>query len=442
MSRRRPSALAPVIVVAAVLIGGGLLSALRDGDGDSDGNDPVERPAIVPEDVERGPAEPPELGSADELESYRLVYRVDAFGPAGVVVDTEVREVARPFAARSEFRAGEPPGGELTSLSVWDFGVTEVGAPDQQRATLLGEPLVPNGEAAVTADLDDAINAGVLVYRAEQQEIAGRTCHRYRTGGPIDVVQLTAPTDAAFADLCIDEAGLVLGESWIVDGQLFRRRTAVEVETGLELDHDRFEALGEPPRFGDGGGLIGQVTADSQFPDVDHWALPVPPDGFRLRGRYSFTPPAAGDTAATLGEQPPIVTGISDVYEASGETVIIVNGGTSNGSDALGDLSGEAVDLGDLGSGYLRRRVRGAELLIRLPEGRFVKVHGTLAADALIAIARDLIRLDGAGKTITALEHGEELPQPAPGDDGIPHEHEGEPEPHTHGGGEVPHSHD
>jgi hypothetical protein len=409
-SRRRRPALGPVIVIAAVLIGGGLYTAVR-GDGDA-GDDTFERPSVIPDDVEAGPDEPPALREAADLESYRIVYRVESYGPNGAVVDTEVREARRPFEARSETRAGTPPGGDLTSLSIWAFGVTEIGAPDQERATLLGEPLVPNGEAAVTADLRDALDAGVLRYRAERQRIAGRSCHRYRTGGPIDVVRLTAPSETEFADLCIDDAGLVLGESWVVDGQLFRRRTAVEVETAIDLDDDRFELLGEPPRYADGGGLVGRVTPDSQFPDVDHWALPSPPDGFRLRGRYSFTPPAPQDEEAFAGQQT-IVTGISEVYEAGGETLIIVNGGTNDDSDPFGDLGDDTIDVGALGTAHVRWKVRGAELLVALPEGRFVKVHGTLGVDALVEVARDLVRLDGTGKTITALP-GEDLPSPAP----------------------------
>ena len=411
-SRRRRPVLAPAIVVAAILIGGGLFTALS-GDGGNDGDTPFERPSIEPAGVENGPRQPPALDGANVPESYRVVYRVEAYGPAGAIVDTEVREVARPFEARAEVRTGAPPGETATSLSVWAFGVTEIGGPDQERATLVGEPVLPNGEAAVTTDLSDAIDAGVLVYRRQRQTIADRTCHRYRTGGPIDVVQLTAPTDTDFADLCIDDDGLVLGESWVVHGELFRRRTAVDVDTGIDLDHHRFEPLGEPPRFGEGGGLIGEVTADSQFPDVDHWALPSAPTGYQLRGRFSFTPPAAGDTAATTGDQAPILTGLSDVYESGPDAVIVVNGGTSNESDALGQLDGDTVDLGQLGTGYVRRRVRGAEILVPLPRGRFVKVHGTVSVDDLVAVARDLVRLDGSGSTITALEGGEELPHPA-----------------------------
>lgn len=447
-SRRRP-VLAPAVVVAAVLVVGGLYSALRD-DGapvQTPGGtaSTVPRPPVEPPGVEEGSDEPPVLDDAGELGSYRVVYRVEAFGPGGGIVDTEVREVRRPFEARVETRAGAPPGDEVTTLSIWTFGVTEIGAIDQERATLLGEPVVPNGEVGTTADLDDAFDAGVLVHLRQQQRIAGRVCHRYRTGGPVDVVQLSAPTAGDFADLCVDAAGLVLGESWVVDGDLFRRRTAVEVDTDVELDDDRFEHVGDPPRFADGGGLIGEVTPDSQFPDVDHWALTLAPDGFEHRGRFSFTPSAGDAPPPVTGDAPGVVTGLSDVYEAGPEAVVVVNGGTSNDADALGDLSElDAVDLGELGTGHLRRRVRGGELLVRLEGGRFVKVHGTLSVDRLVEVARALVRLDGTGKTITALppeRGGEELPQPAPGDEGIPHTHAETEEPPTHEGGDERHTH-
>ncbi|HVM53701.1 MAG TPA: hypothetical protein VM262_10935 [Acidimicrobiales bacterium] len=443
-ARRRPI-LGPAIVVAALLVVGGTLSVLNAGGGDGleprdDTEGTYQRPPIEPPGVEPGPAVPPPMDAADELASYRVVYRVEGFGPSGSVVDTEVREVRRPFDARAESRAGPPPGQELTSVSVWSFGVTEIGGVEQERATLLGEPVLPNGEVGVTADLEEALDAGVLVYRREREQIAGHRCHRFRTGGPVDVVQLTRPTSANFADLCIDDAGLVLGESWVVAGELFRRRTAVEVDLDIDLDDRRFEPVGVAPRFGSGGGLIGQVTTDSQFPGVDHWALPTPPAGFELRGRFSWTPPAGGESAGLTGDHSPIVTGLSDVYESGPAAVIVVNGGTSDGSDALGDLGGDTFDVGELGTGHLRRRVRGAEILVRLDGGRFVKVHGTLSVEDLVAVARNLVVLDGASRTITALEGGENLPRPVPGDEGTPHRHGDAP--HTHEGGEIPHAHD
>jgi hypothetical protein len=81
---------------------------------------------------------------------------------------------------------------------------------------------------------------------------------------------------------------------------------------------------------------------------------------------------------------------------------------------------------------FLRSRRRSRD------GGRFVKVHGTLPADELVGIARELVRLDGAGKTITGVDD-EDLPRP--GDGGVPHTH-GDEEPHTHDDGEVPHTHD
>jgi hypothetical protein len=53
-----------------------------------------------------------------------------------------------------------------------------------------------------------------------------------------------------------------------------------------------------------------------------------------------------------------------------------------------------------------------------------------------------LVRADGAGRTITGLEGGEDLPRPAPADQGRPHTHADDEAPHTHEGGEEPHSHD
>jgi hypothetical protein len=413
-TRRRGPILLPVVLLAAVLIVGGLWSALRDDDGEP--KQPVApsvpaEPAIEPAGVHEGPAEPPALLAAGDLMAYRLVYRVEAYGSSGSIVDTEVHEVRRSFEARVETRTGEPPGTDLTTLSIWGFGFTEIGAPGQQRATLIGEPVLPGGEAGVTGDLTDAIDAGSLVYREQQQAILGRDCYRYRTGGPVDVVRLTEPTRTDFADLCIDDAGLVLSESWVVKGQLFRRRTAVELDTDATFDDNRFQPTGTAPVFGEGGGLIGQVTPDSQFPDVVHWALPAPPEGFRHRGLYSFTP--AAPTTAELGDGSTVLTGLSDVYESGADAVIIVNGGTNDHTDAIGDVGGDSVDLGDLGTGFVRRRARGAEILVRLDRGRFVKVHGTLPLDDLVAIARSLVPLDGAGKTITRLEGGEDLPQPS-----------------------------
>src|SRR5205085_6718127 len=92
---------------------------------------------------------------------------------------------------------------------------------------------VPPAMAGFDQRLDtvmgEALKDATLV-RRERRRVAGRDCQVYRAAAPL-VERLTPfdPHGPDYADECIDEAGLLLEETWFDGGSLLRHRVATEV---------------------------------------------------------------------------------------------------------------------------------------------------------------------------------------------------------------------
>lgn len=460
-SRRRPPARWPMFALLGILLAVVVIGIVRRDDGDETA-DPDEPPATttttsVPTSEVPGDPDLPD----EQVAAYRILYRVEGFGSAGSIVDTEERWVRRPFDSRVETRAGEVPGmpGRPTFSQVAVFGVLESAGSDQGGVGVLTVgPNAAPGEARLV-DLSTMEENGLAEFRHEGREIAGRDCQVWRLGGPIDVGRTDAPTETDHADVCVDEAGLVLQETWVVDGTTLRRRTAQEVDLSPDLDDDRFEIGGEPTAPRDGGGGFGQVTDESRAPGVTSWELPDPPDGFEHEGRYAFSPPNVEDDTSPVPL--PRVGVILDVYLDGPDLLVVENGGVSSGDQAFGTAQGSiSVDLGDLGEGELLVGLWENAVRIDLGEGRFVRVRGTLTVDDLLAVARALEPVDGTGAEVVPIVP----PEPEPdvplimditrcttvdGElvcetieaDPVEHEHD-DGETHSHGAGGEPHRHE
>ncbi len=396
MARRRGPARWPLVVVAALFVGLGVL-LLVDDDGGSgrplEGESPVTTTATIVGEPIDGDAEPIELERTD----YAITYRVEGFTDGGAVVDIERRWVRPPYASRVETVPADDEDAAPTFLQIADFGILQTGREDEEPVVLRTEPSVAPGDVRVDVD--------GLEWRHEARTVLDLRCQVFRSAGPVDVARQPA-VDAGedtWADLCVGDDGLLLQEEWVIDGEPFRRRTAIELDASPALDDGLFEPGGQPTD-GPEGGALGELTADSVPPGVAFYALAEPPPGFRHRGRFGYSPPRA---AIEVGQaEPSKVALILDVYEdGDGGLLVVANGGTSDNTDVVAvDPSDDTVSLGPIGPGEVHRDLRQNEVRAAFDRGRFLRVWGTLPVPDLVDVARTL--------TATTDPDGEVTPKP------------------------------
>lgn len=383
----------------AVVGGAGVLVAVISGGGDDTPPGPPPVAALPGAVVHAGdaPVDRPgapvvatggELALGPDVDGFHITYRVDTD-----VATTETIWVWRPFEARQEARPGEPPGGEIQSVQIDVLGDLALLRPATD-PLVLAVPPGPGGPdlrpRAVLADL----LARRAVDRREIREVEDRRCQVYRFGSTITggVLATNDPTTGEWADVCIDEDGLVLEEIWVIDSKVVRRRLAVAVIVNPPRD-PKLLAYDPNARVTPelGGGSVRKVAAGTR-PGGEWWEAPAPPDGFTYLGRYAVVPaqlrsPSSGtigDTNAT----------IADVW-TSGPDLVVVDQTVDEAPASRELADAEPVDLGDLGAGAAARSMRLSEVRAVTPGGRLLRVYGTVRLDTLIELARSLERVDG-----------------------------------------------
>ena len=321
----------------------------------------------------------PPLVVGDVPDRYRITYRVET---ADAPDSTDVLVVDRPFDSRLET-------GSSTQVSTFRrVSFTGAGAAP----VIVAQPPAP---AASDLRLDLVLPNDVVETRG-RRTVAGRPCQVYRSGVPLSTGALSPPTDDEHTDTCVDEAGLLLAEEYVVDGDVVLARTATEVELSPDVDAADF-AIGDPTVPVDrGGGSVLEVEATSRR-EGSFWELAEPPAGFRHRGRYAVVPPQA-DVFADPTREGELVASASDVYVRGHDVVVVDQGATLRGAEAFPPTPGARVESIDgLGDAEVLLLPRGPEVRVRLDGGRFVRVFGTVPTDDLLAIARSLREVQGDG---------------------------------------------
>lgn len=334
-----------------------------------------------------------------------VVYRVERVATG--VVDTERRLVRAPFEVRIETHRAEPDEADLdadpTLLDIAVLGGAETGPAGQDRLLVVVPPTPALRGAHLGTDLAAAEEAGLLEPLGFGRQVAGRACTELRTGAPLDGGLLRAPTDDDRADVCVDDAGIVLREEVSSGGQVVERRTALSVDPdpdldGAELD-EAFAPLGHRIPEADGGGRVRLVTPDSRPPDVAHYELAAPPAGTELLGRFGVLtdtvpgPNAAGSVGAVIS--------MVDVHAGGGEVVVVENGAAVVGGPVLGrgDVPVPLPFAPDATAVFL---TTGVELRAPLASGRFVRVTSTLPLADTVALARSMRVVEGPGRVVPA----------------------------------------
>ncbi|MEX2393563.1 MAG: hypothetical protein WD826_03680 [Actinomycetota bacterium] len=165
----------------------------------------------------------------DVTRGYRAVYLIDDRAGDRPSVRTEVVGVHRPYGGRIENRPGRPPGGEVSSgrVSNREFGwqLDDGGALQFGFRRPSGGPTRDVSYAAMR----DAADAGVVVQGGAGSAL-GRRCTWFFFRDPFPE-PLAPPTDDDRIEACVDPAGVLLREAWIIDGKVQRITETVALET-------------------------------------------------------------------------------------------------------------------------------------------------------------------------------------------------------------------
>jgi hypothetical protein len=330
-----------------------------------------------------GPSEPARSGARAPLAGYTITYRVE------VTIDAPERSrrvltVRRPFAG-SDRTTPEGPPGPVSGLVATGGHLYRL---DPDRAVDLGDqgPAVAPGDLRLAAQLPALERLGLAEARGTAA-FAGRACRRFRFGGPV-TDPFKQPSDAEYADVCIDADGLVLAEEWYLDGKILRRTEAETVNVTPPGD-EAFD-LGGRPVVPAPAVTLTTLPAD-RLPDTGqpYWTADPPPAGFALHGRYRTAP---ADPASGLPLSGATVT--ADAYR-SGVDVVWVEHRT--GTDLPVEPptgTGERVEAGTLGGGWLWLTPQGPQVRVA-QERQVVVVRGTVGPDDLLAFARSIRPLQG-----------------------------------------------
>ena len=378
MTRRRPlvAALAVVgmAVVGAVLVGRGGDDDVRAGSMKTGGS-PVEI------------GEPPL--------TYRIDYRVVARGGGDEVVTSDRLLVRRPFESRLESYDDAVPRGDPASIQVARLGRLLLDGPGRNAVVAVRPPAPGASDLRVDAVLDDALDAGVLE-RRERREVLGRPCQVYRSAAPLTTHALSRAGDASeHADTCVDADGLVLEEVLVDDGDVLLRRVAIDVEVDPALTDEQFET-GEPTVPENlGGGLWRELTPTSRTPG--RFFEPELPPGFDRAGRYAVVPGGEPDPSGLPITSQRRVTFVSDVLADERDVIVIDQGSTTDGSQALPGAPDGArtVEIDAIGTFTVVLDARAAAVQVDLGDGDFLRISGTVPVGRLLDVARSLERTGG-----------------------------------------------
>lgn len=336
--------------------------------------------------------------------SYDITYLSTDTSRDPVTVTNERHQVRRPFHARVTIRQGDEPGsGDIVGQRVSTETSLATAGRDARWLLLEIGPAIATSDLRFGSSLEQALAEGDFHPR-EQRRVEGRTCQVFRAGSSVQAGNLVPyePGADSWADVCIDDAGLVLEELWVLDGRRVQRRLAIDVEEDVEFDDDLFDAPDDATALavGEGGGSVTRLTPDSRPPGLFH-ELPsdVLPDGFTLMGKYALiTPRLELARDPTAEAKPQSTSSVATVY-VRGPDVLVVDQGNLTGDGTLPPApTGRDVDLGRLGQGTAFTDLRANEVRA-LRGSEYLRVYGTIPIQQLLAVTRELAVVEGGSLT-------------------------------------------
>jgi len=380
---------------------------------DSPGASAQERPSPTPERPGSVVVQGGDPKASDPPTSYRLTYRVQDWAGGRLVETTDTITVERPYRGRIDVRrAGDKATAAPRSRTVTDFGRISIDGADAEALLVATPPALAAGDLRFDAVLSDAVAAGRLAPR-EQRKVGGLRCQVFRSREPLAAGTIVAEpsTDRDYTDNCLSPNGLLLEELWVTDGRVLRRRVAAAVDTSPTIVRDTFEPFGELLDPKQGGGSIRPLEPTSAPPSATTWAGLAVPEGFTFRGRYAVVPPKREEGTDEESQLNPLdaperkrVGAVVDVWERGVDVLVLEQGGAVDGTAVFALEPGEATfDVVGLGTGQVVLDGRLSELRFPLPDGRYVRVLGTVPADVLRSAASTL-QVAGEGTGLVFLD--------------------------------------
>lgn len=292
-----------------------------------------------------------------EVGSYSVVYRVSVREETGMRTSTTRLTVQRPYAARAT-GAG---GGQVSNRThLW-----QLGPGGEVRVGVRRAPGAPVRDASYAA-LRDAARAGAARAAGSATRL-GRRCTWFAHAEPFPAA-LAPPGGDDRVESCVDGAGILLAEVWVLGGRIVRTTDAVGVAEG-EVD-DTFLAGRKVPRGSEAASAIvqGQTLVSDDEQAEPKLGLRVP-DGWR-RDRRAVVATAAGSRG---------VRTVVETYLRDGGDLVVVERGADAG----------IAPLWPAHEGYRDRVGAGHVRVVYTPGGVEVRFAGPLAIARITARSRE-----------------------------------------------------
>jgi hypothetical protein len=227
----------------------------------------------------------------------------------------------------------------------------------------------------------------------------------YRAGGPIVAGDLVPVGTKAgeHTDFCVDEMGLVLEEVWVQGGRPIQRRIASEVDASTTFAPSHFELANEKPYSRElGNGFMRRVDPTSGFEGTSYRLAEVP-EGFEFLDRFLVQPPNLSLYRDVLeeGERPPEQISLVDVWQRGIDIVVLAQTiATDIVAVPPSSPTARRFRLGPAGEAAAILDLRMNEIRADLPEGRFLRIGGTLSREALAELATSLRAEEATGPVV------------------------------------------
>jgi hypothetical protein len=315
--------------------------------------------------------------------SYVIVYQVTE----NDVHLWEVLSVQRPFTGSDlTYRSASAPGRDAQPISGNISTTTALYAVNQQGVQLVSgrQPGPPSGDAYVGSEIAELGQRGLAADMATTLTIAGRNCAVYRFANPLSGPIPSLPGQGDHDDLCLDLDGLVLAETWTYNGHVALQRTAVDARSSSQGPVDD----SAPPAPSTDGAKPPSAGAATLVPDAHPATFittPPLPAGFQEpASALDFRLPDPRSTAQIVANS--VLWAFTDGAHA----ITVEAGSQRNGALPWhdGDTVTRDISLTGLGRATTAARADGFELRIDLGGGQWVRVHGTVSLDQLIAYGR------------------------------------------------------
>lgn len=333
--------------------------------------------AVVPDLLEADPALPSSV-SATPSTRFTITYRVTA----GDSTTTEVLSVHRPFASRLVVHEGDTTKGRVLSQRASDLGVLATTSGGEW-GRLVVPPALASGDIRPDAVLAAAVGSKVM-RDVGPSSVAGRKCHAYVAGTTVSGGTLEQLSGNERAEVCIDASGLVLQERWTIDGKVVRTRRAVA------LSFDSADFTVPDGSVLPGSGLVNKLADDAPIPFPIMVTIGTFPSGFTHVGRYAVVPPDLTPTRDADAPKTTKVATVTDVWTRGADVLLLDQGAASGVDPFVPSAVAAPLDLPGFASSRLVLDLRATEIRIRLDDGGFVRLSGTISPEELVAIAGSL----------------------------------------------------